>query len=347
MSRTVRGTKRDAERALAEFVAEAGEPRQLATAATVSELFTRWLEHAGDDLSPTTLREYQRLVEKRIEPALGSIALRRLSSTQIDAFYRALSLDEGLAPATVRQIHAMLRRALGQAVKWGWVRHNPAVDASPPRLRRHELAPPDATELQKLMELADVEWPDFAVALRLLAATGMRRGELCGLRWSDFSADRRSLVVQRSVTVAATGRKTIEKDTKTHASRQLALDAGTLEALRVHRARVDDRASRCGAQVPHDAFMFSPVADGSRPLHPDSISKAFSRLRGRVGLDHVRLHDLRHMHATQLLAAGVPVRTVSGRLGHANAATTLNVYGHFMEASDREAADVVGRLLGA
>ncbi|MGH8983920.1 MAG: site-specific integrase, partial [Acidimicrobiia bacterium] len=112
-----------------------------------------------------------------------------------------------------------------------------------------------------------------------------------------------------------------------------------------HRRAMDERAVACGTSVADDAFMFSAEPDCGRALHPDSVSTAFVRVRKRAGLDRVRLHDLRHMHATQLLAAGVPVRTVSGRLGHANAATTLNVYGHFLEPSDREAADVIGGLL--
>ena len=95
-----------------------------------------------------------------------------------------------------------------------------------------------------------------------------------------------------------------------------------------------------------DAFVFSAAPDGSAPLHPDTVTSGFQRLCRRLGLNGVRLHDLRHLHATQLLAAGVPVRTVSGRLGHANAATTLNVYAHFLDASDRQAAEVIGGLLG-
>ena len=104
-------------------------------------------------------------------------------------------------------------------------------------------------------------------------------------------------------------------------------------------------AEACRVDVRPDGFVFTSTADGSQPLHPDTITGGFQRLCERAGLSGVRLHDLRHLHATQLLAAGVPVRTVSGRLGHANAATTLNVYAHFLEASDREAADVIAGLL--
>ena len=176
------------------------------------------------------------------------------------------------------------------------------------------------------------------------AATGLRRGEGCGLRWSDLDVGARTLVVERSV-VAVSGKGAIEKDTKTHAARRIALDAATLEVLVRHREAMEEQAESCGVELAGDAFVFSHASDGSRPWHPDNVSAAFARVRGRAGLDRVRLHDLRHMHATQLLAAGVPVRTVSGRLGHANAATTLNVYGHFLEPSDRQAAEVIGDLL--
>ena len=110
---------------------------------------------------------------------------------------------------------------------------------------------------------------------------------------------------------------------------------------------MEDRAAACRLEFDPAGFMFTSTADGSQPLHPDTITNGFRRLCERAGVSGVRLHDLRHLHATQLLAAGVPVRTVSGRLGHANAATTLNVYAHFLEASDRQASDVMAGLLGA
>jgi integrase len=343
LSRTVRGTKREAQQALTALVAEVNNGREVGADLTLSEVLGRWLDLVAEDLSPTTLDEYRRIARVRIDPALGSARVRKLTARQLDAFYRSLLRDAGLAPATIRQVHAVIRRALAQAVKWGWLRANPAVDASPPRLRRQEVAPPGPADLEKLLSEAHRYGPDFAALLRVLAATGMRRGEVCGLRWSDLDVTSRTLVVQRAV--ASVGGEIVEKDTKTHAARRIALDDATLDALVAHRRAMDERAAACGAVVADDAFMFSTEPDCGRALHPDSVSTAFVRVRKRAGLDRVRLHDLRHMHATQLLAAGVPVRTVSGRLGHANAATTLNVYGHFLEPSDREAADVIGGLL--
>ena len=135
------------------------------------------------------------------------------------------------------------------------------------------------------------------------------------------------------------------KDTKTHAARRIALDADTIDMWLRRLERAQSFAGLAGCQLPDEGFGLTTQPDGSTPLHPDTVTKNFRRLSRRAGLSGVRLHDLRHMHATELLAAGVPVRTVSGRLGHANAATTLNVYAHFLETSDRQAADVISSLL--
>jgi integrase len=136
----------------------------------------------------------------------------------------------------------------------------------------------------------------------------------------------------------------VEKDTKTHASRRVSLDGTTIDALRAHRERASERATICGIKLPAGAFVFSPEVDGSVSWHPDSASRSFTRLCRRAGIKGVRLHDLRHYVATRLLSSGVDVRTVAGRLGHRNAATTLNVYSHFLVEADREAADVLGKL---
>jgi len=344
LSRSLRGTKREAERELAALVGDVSDGRETNSNATLADVLARWLDLAADNLSPTTLDEYKRLVANRIEPTLGAVPVRRLTTRRLDAFYQALAREAGLAPASIRQVHAVIRRGLGQAVKWGWIRSNPAADASPPRLRRRELAPPAPADLRKLLAEAEAEDRDFAVFLRLMATTGLRRGEACGLRWTDVDVEGEALVVQRAVVVVH-GEGLFEKDTKTHASRRIALDDATLNALRGHREVMRERAKACGVDLPDGAFVFSHAPDGSRPWRPENVTTAFTRVRDRTGFPKVRLHDLRHMHATQLLAAGVPVRTVSGRLGHANAATTLNVYGHFLEASDRQAADVIGELL--
>jgi len=179
--------------------------------------------------------------------------------------------------------------------------------------------------------------------LFLAARTGMGRGELCGLKWGDIDLGSARIVVSRAVAAVTDG--TTEKSTKSHASRRIALDTATVTLLQRYHERATAWADADGATLSSDSFVFSRTPDGPRPLHPDNVTSAFRRVCEREGISAFRLHDLRHAHATQLLAAGVPVRTVSGRLGHANAVTTLNVYAHVLEESDERAARVIGEIL--
>ncbi len=327
----------------AALVAEVSAGKVSASGEALGQLLTQWLHHTSEHLSPTTAREYRRLTSTLIEPALGSLPLRRVSTQRLDAFYSSLVRDRGLSPSSVRQVHAVLRGALGQAVRWGWIPTNPAATASPPKRRLREITPPAMADTRDLLAAADEHDPEFGALLRVLAATGARRGEACGLRWSDVDLDAGTVSIRRSVAAVAGG--IIVKDTKTHAARRIAVDPSTLAVLAEQRRRMEARAAACAVAFDSNGFVFTATGDGSAPLHPDTVSGGFRRLCERAGLPGVRLHDLRHLHATQLLAAGVPVRTVSGRLGHANASTTLNVYAHFLEASDREAATVIGGLL--
>lgn len=343
LSRTHYGTKREAQRALAALVAKVSEGKITSTAKTLGQLVDSWLDHVEGSLSPTTMREYRRLTERLIKPDIGSLRLGRVTTKRLDDYYATLSKERGLSPATIRHVHAVFRSAFGQAVKWSMVPVNPAASASPPKLRRHEINPPSIADVRRMLNLADDDDPEYGALLRVLTATGARRGEVCGLRWSDLDRSTRTLSLTRSIASVAGG--TVVKDTKTHASRRVALDDATVTVLDAQRRRLEERAAACGVELDPDGYVFTESADGADPLHPDTITGRFTRARKQAGLEGVRLHDLRHLHATQLLAAGVPVRTVSGRLGHANAATTLNVYAHFLEASDRQAADVIGGLL--
>jgi integrase len=328
---------------LAALVAEVSAGRISSSATTLRELLARWLDHVDDKLSPTTMREYRRLVSKMIDPDLGQLTLRRVTTQRLDAYCAGLVRERGLSPASVRHVHAVLRGALDQAVRWGWIPTNPAASASPPKIRRREINPPEIGDTRALLAAADEHDPSFGALLRVLAATGARRGEVCGLRWSDLDRPSRTLSIQRSVASVAGG--TVVKDTKSHAARRIAIDTDTLAVLDAQLERAEALAAVCRLEFNPDGFILTMEPDGSQPLHPDTVTGNFRRVCDRVGLTGMRLHDLRHLHATQLLAAGVPVRTVSGRLGHANAATTLNVYAHFLEASDRDAADVIEGLL--
>jgi integrase len=348
-TRTFRGGKRAAEDALARFVTEVAGILPTARDATVGELVAEWFELAKADLSPSTVRGYEVSIRCYIVPALGELRLDKLRAAQLDQLYARLRAGQHpaqrpLATSTIRLVHAILRRALQQGVKWGWISTNPALAATPPRVRHRTIEAPAPEVVGRLIERATSEDADFGAFLHLAATTGARRGELCGLCWKAVDLERGVLTIAVSLVHAADG-SLVAKGTKTHAVRRVALDAGTVEVLRSHWARSCERAVVCDASLGDGAYVFSRSPDSSTPWPPNDITHAFIRLRNRLGMREVRLHDLRHFAATRLLGAGIPVRTVSGRLGHANAATTLGVYAHFLAESDREAADALGDLV--
>ncbi|MCP4967117.1 MAG: site-specific integrase [bacterium] len=347
-SRTVRGGKRDAQRVLAEMVTEAERGLTPRSASTVGELLEAWFELAAADFSPTTVKETRGFIDRSLLPGLGERKLAKLKPAEIDTFYQHLRTAGGvggrpLAPSTIRRIHGILRRALAQGVKWGWIGVNPAASASPPKVPPPDITPPDPEQLARLLVRAREESPELACYVLLAAVVGARRSEMVALRWSDVDLDGFTITIRRGVVLGSNG--LVEKDTKTHSSRRVSLDGGSAAVLAEHKEQMESRAVECGMTMAVDGFVFSNEPDGSAPWFPGSVSRSFKRLCVREGVGHVRLHDLRHFVATQLLGAGVDVRTVAGRLGHRNSATTLNVYAHFLEQSDRAAADVIGNLL--
>jgi integrase len=348
-TRTYRGGKREAEDVLSRLVQEVSGGGRAARDATVCVLVREWLELAKTDLSPSTVRGYENCVKRYIVPTIGDVPLERVRVAQLDRLYAQLRTDSGptgrpLATATIRQVHAVLRRALQQGVKWGWIDSNPAVLASPPRVRNRPIEAPEPTVVSRLIEEAGDDNPDMAAFLQLAATPGARRGELCGLHWDSVDFAQGTVTIARSIVEDSEGHH-VEKDTKTHSVRRVALDRTSIEALRAHRDRCRDRSKACGVSLPDDTYVFSKAPDSSTPCPPNDVTHQFIQLRNRLGLTSVRLHDLRHFAATRLLAAGVPERTVSGRLGHANAATTLGVYAHFLAESDREAANTIEEIL--
>ena len=205
-----------------------------------------------------------------------------------------------------------------------------------------DIAPPTPEELGRLQTSIAADDPELAMFVRLSAMTGARRSEVLALGWPDVDLEDGVVTISRGIVMGPDG--LVEKDTKTHQARRVALDSDTTRRLAEHQAAAVERAVACGTSLADDGFVFSADVEGREPWYPDSVSRRFRSACRRVGLEGVRLHDLRHYVATRLLSAGVDVRTVAGRLGHRNAATTLNVYSHFVPEADREAAEILGGL---
>jgi integrase len=317
-----------------------------------------WIE--GQRLSPSTLSSYRKNIRLHIDPYLGEQMVARLTGPAVDAWMRKLEESGradgqgGLSARTVRYVYTILRSALSDAVIQGQLAVNPTDRSTPPS--PSEARPPEmqawtAAELNRFLGWADAEDRDLAMGWRLLAATGMRRGEALALRWRDLDLDAGRLAVRRSVGVVkakGAGERLVEGPTKTGQARVVDIDDDTVAALRAYRAT---RASLAPDLV-RDAALVLATLDGTH-RHPERYSRRFveqvvqaRKALGEDQLPRIRLHDLRHTHATLLLADGVPVKVVSERLGHASATITLTVYQHVHPGMGREAAERFAALLG-
>jgi integrase len=345
VSRTVHGGKRLAQAELARLVAEVAERGEQAVpfsrALTVSDLLDRWLEYLTPLREPGTIRGYRQHA-KAIKGAFGSVPVSKLNAQHLDRAYRAW-VGQGRAARTVRQRHAIMSSALHQARRWGLVTRAVTDLVSPPAIHSRPQAATDPAVVRRLIDAAERSNPVLATAIALAAVTGARRGEVCGLRWSDVDAAG-VLHIRRAVKHAIDPRQLVIGAIKTHSERRVSMDELALAVLATHWERAEHAAELVGAALSPDAYVLSLDPSGAEPMRPDSLGGAFRRLARQQGAE-LRFHDLRHFSATRLIGAGVDGRTVAGRLGHADASTTLRVYAHALEQRDQAAAGVLGGLL--
>jgi integrase len=251
-----------------------------------------------------------------------------------------------MAPASVRRVHAVVSAALEGAPR-KLLASNPARDASPPKLRRSEIRPPTSDDVGRFLAAAAELDPEWAAWLRLAAMTGARRGEVCAIRVSKFDLAAGEVRMDRGIVHAKDPRgrdRLVERPTKAETAKRLSLDTETLRLVRELIRRKKQAALRCGVRLHRDAYLFSQDPEGRLPQRPQTMTRRFIRLRDRLDLPGVRLHDLRHFVATTLLSEGVPVTVVAGRLGN-DPRTLLRVYAHFLPGSDRAAGELLAGLV--
>jgi integrase len=338
-------TRREAEKVLGDLVKRIhdGDYRAPERITLGNYLQERWLPTKKAQLRASTFSSYQRNITNHVIPALGSIPLQRLTPEDLDEFYAQLlahgkrnGAGGGLSIKTVRYIHTMLRRALADAHRKGSVLRNVADLADPPKLSaapRREMRVWTPEQLRTF--LTEIEDHRLYPAFFLATNTGMRRGEVLGLRWDDVDLAEHRLSVRRGLVNVAYELKF--SDVKTaNARRVIELDDRTVAVLRAwQKVQLEERVF-AGLRPEDDALVFAQP-DGS-PVHPDYFSQCFDRHLAKSTLPRIRLHDLRHTHATILLKAGVHVKVVSERLGHSNVAFTMNVYQHVLPGMQADAA---------
>jgi integrase len=318
--------------------------------ATVREYLTKeWLPAVKATIRPSTYNSYVQHVECHIVPHIGSVKLQKLSGSQVNALYAKLADTgtkngkKGLSPMTIHHVHSCLHKACKDAVRWGHISRNPLDAADPPRKKgdgTREMQTWTKDQLKALLE--SVKGDRLSPLWHTIAMTGMRRGEALGLRWSDVDLENARLSVRRAL--VPTNRKVVVSEPKTAKGRRvIAIDQGTVEVLKAQAARQLEQQRDEGWLDTGHVF----TCENGAALDPESVSRYWRKAVRASMLPPIRLHDLRHTHATLALQAGVHPKVVSERLGHAAVAITLDIYSHAIPAMHEQAAALIAGLVFA
>lgn len=318
---------------------------------TLAEHLAKWLKGLPTSgLRQSTIDDYSRKLTWYVLPrSIADLRLQDVMATDLDALYGELLATgnrrgDPLAPGTVRGVHLVLRRAFGDAVRTDLLTRNPADKARPPTAssaQPHDLTVWSPSELGAFLEATSGH--QLAALWRVYGMTGVRRGEGLGLRWVDVDFDGGALTVAQSV-APAKGAPPVIGPVKTRRSRRrIDLDPRTVAVLKAHRRTQREHRLQMGAGWRNRDLVF-PRVDGE-PFNPESVALTFKRLAEKAGMPRIRLHDMRHGHATHLLAAGANPRMVSERLGHSSTAFTLDRYGHVLDGQQSSAAAAVAALV--
>ena len=322
---------------------------------TLAKYIEVWLEQvAPKKLAASTLSRDRQDI-RRILPALGHYKLTELNKEILRDFYDAMRQERNentgnlLAEGTVEGIHSCLCGILSDAVEAGYITHNPAWRAYKKKGISKERPVADEETVQRLIAALETQSLKYEVYYKLILATGMRRGEACGLRWSDIDFDNSLLSIRRSLT-SIPGQGQVFSTPKTKRSRRcIKIEPDAVELLRDYRRYQTEERFKVGSRWPREIEIMGKMAENDllfttwdcHPIDPGSVSSWFPGFLREHGLPPVRFHSLRHTNASLLIAAHVPVVTVAGRLGHAQASTTANIYADMIQTSDAAAADAL------
>lgn len=347
---TFKGTETAARTKLRELVKQADDGAWIAQKKqTYGQVLDAW--DASLNVSPKTAERYRELVARFIRPHLGELQVQSLRPSRIEGFYSDLRDGRGpkgrmdgsrLAPRTIGHIHRLVVQSLSMAERDGAIPSNPARIAKRPKIERTELEILDEQQVRDV--LTKLKGRSLYRVAALGLATGMRRGELCALRWKDVELDAALLRVEQSLEQTRTAGLRFKGPKTRYGKRAIALPASIVTELRAHRREQQEERLKLGlGRDPDEALVFrhlDPKTGAFSPLSPEAVTKQWRRLVTLLGLPNVSLHAWRHTHASQLIDSGMDVLTISRRLGHATPSITLDVYGHRFNRKDEEAAAV-------
>jgi len=351
--RSFKGTKRQAEVALARLLSQANDGLYLdSTKETVAQFFERWdRDWASTNVGPKSLERYRQIVRLNIVPHVGAIPIQKLRAVHLSELYAMLLrhgrsrktadvrelIPKGLAARTVGHVHRVLHRALGHAVKWGLLQQNAAANVDAPRVEATEIEILREGDVQGLLE--KLRGRSLYIIAVVGLASGMRRGEMLALRWRDVDFAAGRMHVERSLEQTKAGGLRFKAPKTKRGRRMISIAPSAMTELRAHHRSQQERWLALGlGKVRDDALVFATW--NGEPRTPNALSKDWSETMAAFGMK-ITLHALRHTHASQLIAAGMDVVTISRRLGHASPTITLAVYGHLFSNTDDRAADII------
>jgi integrase len=339
---SVKGTKKDAEKRLAELL------HQLDTGTfvkpnktTVSDYLKQWLsDSCQTNLAPRTVEGYESIVRCHLIPPLGNIPLTQLKPEHLRSLY-SQQLSAGFSRRTVRYIHVTLHKALKDAFMLGIIGRNPADAVKPPRVQHREMQTMNESDIHIFLEFAKSTpyYPLFYLAL----FTGMRRSELLALKWCDVDLTLSQLSVIRTLHQLQDGRLIFRQPKTDKGRRLISLTPSTSIVLREHREQQERTRLELGSTLEEDDLVFCR-ADGE-PLLPNTVSHAWTKLATRIGQKGITLHDARHTHASLLLKQNTHPKIVQERLGHSSIQITLDTYSHVAPGLQQAAANRFDEIL--
>jgi integrase len=342
------GTKRQAQEECSRLITalKSGSYAELSKE-TLSAFLERWLTDIRARIAPRTHERYAQIARKNIVPLLGAIKLKDLRAADISSAYaKALASGRhdrtgGLSNRSVLHIHRVLKQALGQAVQWDMIVRNPCNSVKPPKPIAVKM---QTYDLPQTAELIAVMRPTrFFVPVILAVLCGLRRGEIAALRWQGVDLATGQLAVVQSAEQTKAGIR--YKEPKSGRARTVALSITMVEELRAHRLRQAEELLRIGLRVTDETFVCT--REDGKPLQPNTLTHNWDRIIAGTALPRIRFHDLRHAHATHMLASGVHPKVASERLGHSRVGITLDLYSHVLPNMQADAAAVVDDALRA
>lgn len=347
-SRTARcQARREVEKLLTEFIMEIEkgifiDPTKL----TFQDFVERWLkDYAEGNLAPKTLYRYKEILNSRVLPAMGHLKIDQIKPNHLLEFYANLQEDGirmdgkpgGLSGKTIMQHHRIISSILNDAVQWQVIGSNPASRVKPPRVKKKQADCYEREQIVALLSALEGEELKNRALVHLALFTGLRRGELMGLEWQDINIEAGTLDVRQSSQYLP-GKGTFTKAPKNDSSvRLISLPGFIVEVLRLHKKEQIEHRLKAGDLWQGSDSLFTTW--NGRAMHPDTITKWFPEFLERHKLPHLSFHGLRHTAATMLINGGIPLKNISGRLGHSNISTTGDIYTHYLKSSDKVISD--------